>query len=82
MPNKLYTVILIYPDHIATNYGEEFFTAYVGETTPQRAVRRARAKALAANELSSDPKSENYCNPKDFAVVAVFHGHHDNVNPE
>ena len=82
MDTKLYTVILIYPDHIASNYGEEFFTAHVVAGTPQRAVRRARQKALAANELSSDPKSENYCNPKDFAVVAVFPGHHDNVNPE
>ena len=79
---KKYTVILIYPDHVAENYGEEFYTAHVEAKTPKQALAKAREKALADNSLSSDPESDDYCNPVDFACVAMFEGHHDDVNPE
>ena len=79
---KKYTVILIYPDHVAENYGEEFYTAYVEAKTPKQALAEARAKALTDNSLSSDPESDNFCDAADFACVAMFEGHHDVINPE
>jgi len=79
---KKYTVILIYPDYIATRYGEEFYTARVLAKDPEDALREARRQAVVANGGSLNPLLGNYIHPVDFASAAVFEGFHDNVSPE
>jgi hypothetical protein len=66
---KPYTVILIYPDYIASQYGEEFWYDHVEAETVAQAIEAARQNAQNCNETYDD------CG-KDFAVVAVFEGHH------
>ena len=61
-----YTIILSYPDNLATD-GPEYFTAYEEEATPQDAVDSARREAAGANEYEEFPE--------DFALVAVIEGH-------
>lgn len=74
-----YTVILIYPDYIVSNYGEEFWISQVMALSVNDAVRQTRQEAVGANfsYLGSDMEGTN---PEDFAVVAVFSGHHDDLS--
>lgn len=67
---KPYTVILIYPDYIASQYGEEFWYDHVEAENVAQAIETAQQNAQHANRAY-----ESGC-AKDFAVVAVFEGHH------
>ena len=82
MRNKKYTVVLIYPDHVAETYGEEFYGAHVMAKTSEEALKLARAEVLAVNKLSSDENDDNYCAPTDFACVRCYRGHLVDFNPE
>lgn len=77
MRPKRYTVILIYPDIAADQYGEDFYWAHVSAADPASALMRARAEAFDVNDLT-----EATCAPVDFACVACIEGWHYNQNPE
>lgn len=66
-PNE-YTVVLIYPDYIADQYGKEFYIDYATANTPEEAIIEVQRLALCANDGSID-------DPSDFALVACFRGH-------
>jgi hypothetical protein len=65
-----YTVLLLYPDYMATEYGHETFLTHVRANTGTEAVRQARKEACIMNDHAS---------AKDFFVLAVFHGHHEDI---
>lgn len=71
-----YTVILIYPDYIAEQYGEEFWISHVEAEAPAQAVEAAQREALEANPIHTGEVDSH----TDFAVVAVFEGHHDDLS--
>ena len=77
MKSKRYTVILIYPDTVADQYGEDFYWAHVSAADPASALVMARAEALDVSELTEDE-----CAPIDFACVACIEGWHYDQNPE
>ena len=79
---KKYTVILIYPDHIAETYGGEFYWGRVEAHDPEEALARARRDVLAANGIASIEDDPDGCDPRDFACIACIGGWVDNENPE
>jgi hypothetical protein len=68
---KPYTVVLLYPDYIAAQYCETRVDFALGDT-PELAI--AAAQVAAAGEFG-EPSVE----PDDFAVVACFEGHLQDV---
>lgn len=70
-----YTVILLRPDYIADNFGQDTACIKVdGCTCPADAIAAARAIALEADEADEG-------NEDDYFVIACFVGHHDDLNP-
>lgn len=70
---KPYTVILMYPDYLSENYGEESYAAHVTAVDGDAAVLAAQIDAVAQNtDDGEDPPCED---PTDFAVIAVYAGH-------
>jgi hypothetical protein len=70
-----YTVLLLYPDWVAGNYGETGCYHTHGET-PREAVASAQRDAM--NALPEPDAPDN--NPEDFDLVAVFAGHHQDLS--
>jgi len=64
-----YTVLLLYPDYMADNFGQDTYLALVEADSVAEAQELAREKAA-----ENDPDTEN-----DFHVLATFHGWHDDV---
>lgn len=63
---KTYTVIVIYPDYAADNYGEEFYIDTVYAPNPAAAIQLTQKQAAEANSSIESPA--------DFALVACFEG--------
>lgn len=72
-PNHLetYTVMLLYPDYLTDNYGQDVFRVAVRSTSSKDAV--ARAKIECKKSLDADGK-EYLENLNDFYVVAIMKG--------
>jgi hypothetical protein len=68
--NKHYSVLLLYPDYLAIQYGEETYFIRVTADTPRQAVYLARLEAMVDNP---DCQSS-----EDFAVLLLLEGW---VNP-
>lgn len=73
---KPYTVLMLYPDYLASQYGEETYLAHVSATDPTLAIKQAQGEAFSENEL--DPGDSD---PADFATLAVFPGHLEDLKP-
>lgn len=65
-----FTVLLLYPDSIAANYGEETYLAHVDAATAAEAQAEAQREAWEA----SAGEDEDYAGDS-FFVLAVFRGH-------
>ena len=63
-----YTVLVLRPDYMATNYGQDTFLAHVEATGPAQAQRIARQQAADADH--SEESSE------DYYILLVLEGHH------
>jgi hypothetical protein len=76
----VFTVLLLYPDYLG-NDDPRGFETYCGHGTgtPAEAVAQVRQQAADANNHDHD---DDFADPTDFAVLAVFKGHHDDINPE
>lgn len=64
-----YTVLLLRPDHVADNYGQDTYQAWVGALNPRQAVRFAQDEACHA-DFGDDPCG----NPDDYHVLACYAG--------
>ena len=69
-----YTVLVLRPDYMATNYGQDTFLAHVEATGPAQAQRIARREAAAADR--SEVSSE------DYYILLLIEGHHDDRRVE
>ena len=66
---KPYTVILLYPDYLSHNYGQETYTAHVFAYNREDVIKNAQAQAVIENEMDTDEQGE------DFYPLACFAGH-------
>ena len=67
-PKKEYLVVLMYPDYIASNYGEDTF---VFHTTDHHTSKAAIVAAQIRAHISNGRRSNS---PLDFACVACISG--------
>jgi len=65
---KKFTVIMLYPDYIANDFGSEHYTSHVNAQDIKEAIAKAQAEASDGNDIP----------PEDFAVLFVFDGHLEN----
>lgn len=67
-----YSVLLLYPDYVAENYGQDTFYDLVEANTPAEAVAKARMTALKCAD-----KNDTWINdPEDFFLQLLIEGHH------
>ena len=71
---KPYSVLLLYPDYFADNFGQDTFFTHVEALGPKEAVRTAQHEIQTANQQEVD-------DPTDFYPLLVIEGHHDDVKP-
>lgn len=72
-----YTVILVFPDYIASNYGQEHYFWQGEADSPSSAA--LDAQRFLASEYNSDDSTSD---PDDFYVVAVIEGEPRMLFPE
>ena len=65
---KKYSVLLLYPDYIATEYGTETWYGFTEAENPDEAIRNVQAAATKANQ-------EATINEEDFAPLLVTIGY-------
>lgn len=65
-----YTVLLLVPDYVATEFGHETYLAHVAADTPAKAL--VKAQWLAANAIHD-------VGPDDFHVLFMCRGHADDI---
>ncbi len=70
---RWWTVMLLYPDYLADDYGEDIFVKWALAPTPGEAVPVVQRKAALAQRDLSDPGG---CidAPGDFKMIAVWRG--------
>lgn len=76
---KNFTVVLLTPEYLAEQYGEDSWVGTVTCNTPKQAINTARETAAL---LYREEKADVSVNPVDFFVIAVFRGHLKDLNPE
>jgi hypothetical protein len=69
-----YTVILLYPDFLSDNYGEETYVAWVEAESPEEAVKLGQKQVLNAN---ANPEG---CRAIDFYPIFACEGHHRDLS--
>lgn len=73
---KRYSVLLLYPDYVAEQYGEEIFYNFVKADSVSMAIKQAQRNAFESNELVIGDDGEL----EDFAVLLVIEGHHKDLS--
>lgn len=78
-----YTVLLLYPDSIANDYGHETYLAHVMANSPAAAVSEAQSHAAETNGFPDTyPDADERSQVMDsFFPLLVISGHHKDVNP-
>ena len=66
-----YTVLLLLPDYLASNYGQETYTAWVKAPDVEAAILQAQSEAFRDNPENYEPGNMF----EDYFVLAVFPGH-------
>jgi hypothetical protein len=70
-----YTVLLLYPDYMSNNFGQETYLANVVAHDPNDAIDTARADCVEENEhIQIEDRS-------DLFVLAVFKGKLEDLKP-
>lgn len=79
---RYYTVILLRPDYMASNYGQDTWMQAVKAKDPEEAVKLARGECLLAdNEGFDEDDGDFHGSPDDYFVIAVIRGRHADLNP-
>ena len=68
-----YTVILLLPDDVAHNYGQDTICLHVVGNDPEQAITEAKDQSATIDD-HEDPDA--------YFVIACFPGHLDDLNPE
>jgi hypothetical protein len=74
---KPYSVLMLYPDYLADQYGESTYFAQVAGTSVEAAMAAAQDEAWAAQ----NPDEDDLGGPADFAVLICVAGHHNDLCP-
>jgi hypothetical protein len=70
-----FTVLLLRPDYIADQYGEDSLLCWVSADSPADALQKARAEAIKIDEAPD-------ADPDDYACLLIVAGTHEDLNPE
>ena len=70
---KPYSVLLLYPDYISDNFGHETYYDFVGARGVKSAIKEARRRCIATNDLDLD-------SPDDLHALLVVEGHQKGLN--
>jgi len=70
---KTYTVILLWPDYVASSFGQETYMTSVDAVDPECAVVTAQEEAMDSDDNINDKD--------DLFVIAVIEGEHNDVKP-
>jgi len=70
---RWWTVMLLYPDYLTDDYGEDIFVKWALAPTPEEAVPAVQRKAALAQRDLSDPGG-GITEPDDFKMIAVWPG--------
>lgn len=68
-----FSVLLLYPDYIADDFGSETWWGFFDCESPVDAIHEAQATLAEAH------KEHEQCEPDDFYPLLVIHGWHDDV---
>lgn len=71
--DKKFTVLLLKPDTIADNFGQD--TVLVHVTAPEVALAQVRAREAASDSDLQHGETRDDVPPEDYHVLAVFEGH-------
>lgn len=75
-----YTVLILRPDYVADNYGQDTFLSHVDEPSVEAAEHAARVEALTADQLPSERDAEDLPESfDDYYVLLVVEGWHDDL---
>lgn len=69
---EMYSALLLYPDYVAEDYGDDRLWASVEADSPAEAVQKLQQKLSEANDGAE---------PIDFACLVCIRGQHDDINP-
>ncbi len=76
---KDYSVLLLYPDSLSQNYGEETYYAHVKAASPAEAVKAAQKEAAEANAEDAEDEEEY---AESFLPLLCIEGHHESFSHE
>lgn len=79
MAKRNYTVILLFPDYLADNYGEETFLTTVRATNVLEAQMRAQEEAWAPYRAEYGDGEDGAVDLDDFMVIATIRGAHADI---
>lgn len=77
---KKFTVLLLKPDYVADNFGQDVALVHVEATDVAQAQFRAREKACAADHPTDEERED--AGAWDYHVLAVFEGHHADIQTD
>ena len=75
---KQYTVLLLYPDYIADEFGKETYLAWVTAQNPEQAILEAHKQVVGRLDNTPDLVLDF----EDFYPLLVVEGHHSDLTPE
>ena len=73
-----YTVLLLYPDYVADEFGKETYLSWVEAESPEQAIAKAQKMVWAANTYGEDDPLV----PDDFHPLLLVEGHHRDLTPK
>ena len=65
-----YRVLLLYPDHMAVQYGDTYLSDPTYTETPEEAIEKAKVDCCDSNEIDPDDRPDF----DDFVVLLVVKG--------
>lgn len=75
---RTYTVLLLRPDYVTDDYGQDTYMTNVEATTVKTAVRRARLEVLGVDTPNAKPTRDDL---QDYFVLFVAEGRITDINP-
>jgi len=78
VPGDAYTVLLRYPDYLASSYGEDTYLAHVRAPSAEAAVLAAQEEAIKVQQVDDEDIDAS---ADDFAPLLCLKGWHHGVEP-
>lgn len=73
---KKFTVLLLYPDYMSDNFGQDTCMAHVNAEDVARAQEAAQARMV---QIRLEYDEEDGQDPDDYFVLMVIEGHHNDI---